>query len=62
MVFFERFSSFKLESQISKKINTVSEGDLGHEGDLEHEGDLGHCDKFFSFNLIFYSAAKNILF
>ncbi len=26
------------------------------------EGDLGHCDKFFSFNLIFYSAAKNILF
>jgi hypothetical protein len=26
------------------------------------EGDLGHCDKLFSFNLIFYLAAKNSLF
>jgi hypothetical protein len=37
-------------SQIIRSYGTVS------------EGDLGQCDKFFSFNLIFYSAAKNILF
>jgi hypothetical protein len=45
-----------LENKLYKNSNTVNEGDLGH------EGDLGQRDKFFSFNLIFYLAAKNILF